>query len=165
MDEQKRAAVLGDLAEDAGRKRDAFLDDAGRQFVRFIDGNKYRLRDLGGLVLIDDESDYLFISDEGAFRSRTRHQDEDGEWVSETEDIESAAELVEIYNPADLYAAFADAARVEAGLDPQPTAAEDLLESAGIASSASAFAALSIFQRCFSAVRRSSSEKKGGGKI
>jgi hypothetical protein len=117
MDEQKRAAVLGDLAEEAGRKRDAFLDDAGRQLVRFIDGNKYRLRDLGGLVLIDDEPDYLFVSDEGAFRSRTRYQDKDGEWVSETEDIESAAELVEIYNPADLYAAFADAARDEAKLE------------------------------------------------
>ena len=117
MDEQKRTAALGDLADEAGRKRDAFLDDAGRQFVRFIDANKYRLRDLGGLVLIDDESDYLFVSEEGKFRSRTRFQDDDGEWVSETEDVESPADLVEIYNPADLYAAFADAAQDEAELE------------------------------------------------
>jgi hypothetical protein len=41
---------------------------------------------------------------------------------------------VEPYNPADLYAAFAEAARDEAGLEPEPTAAEDLLEVAGIAS-------------------------------
>ena len=75
MDEQKRAAALDDLAADAARKRESFLDDAGRQFVRFIDANKYRLRDLGGLVLIDDETDYLFVTEEGTFRSRTRYQD------------------------------------------------------------------------------------------
>ncbi len=41
---------------------------------------------------------------------------------------------MELYNPADLYAAFAEAARDEAGLEPEPTAAEDLLEVAGVAS-------------------------------
>jgi hypothetical protein len=86
------------------------------------------------LVLIDDEPEYLAITAEGTFRSRTRYQDASGEWVAETEEIESGGELVELYNPADLYAAFAEAARDEAGLEPQPTAAEDLLEVAGVAS-------------------------------
>ena len=45
--------------------------------------------------------------------TRTRRR---GEWISETEVIESAAELVELYNPADVYAAFAEAAREAAGL-------------------------------------------------
>ncbi len=112
MDE-KRASILEDLAADAGRRRDDFLNDAGREFVRFIDGNKSLLKDLGGLVLIDDEPDYLFVSEEGTFRSRTRYQDESGKWVSETEDIENGADLVEIFNPADLYAAFVDAAVAE----------------------------------------------------
>jgi len=112
MDE-KRASLLEDLAADAGRRRDEFLTDAGRQFVRFLDANKSRLKDLGGLVLIDDEPDYLFISPEGTFRSRTRFQDEAGAWQSETEDFEDGAELVEVYNPADLYAAFTDAAEAE----------------------------------------------------
>lgn len=112
MDE-KRASLLEDLATDAGRSRDDFLTDAGRKFVRFLDANKSRLKELGGLVLIDDEPDYLFISPEGTFRSRTRYQDEDGAWQSETEDIEDGAEIVEIYNPADLYAAFVDAAEAE----------------------------------------------------
>jgi hypothetical protein len=66
-------------------------------------------------VLIDEEPEYLFISDAGTFRSRTRYQDESGQWQSETEDIEDAAEVVEIYNPADLYAAFVDAAQAEIG--------------------------------------------------
>jgi hypothetical protein len=124
MDEQKRAAALDDLAADAARKRDSFIDDAGRQFVRFIDANKYRLRDLGGLVLIDDETEYLFVSEEGTFRARTRYQADDGEWVAETEEIESPADLVEIFNPADLYAAFVDAARDEAELEAEEPEAE-----------------------------------------
>ncbi len=111
--DDKRASILEDLAVDAARRRDEFLADAGRQFVRFLDSNKSRLKDIGGLVLIDEEPDYLFVSEEGTFRSRTRYQDENGEWVSETEDIEDGADLVEIFNPADLYAAFVDAVEAE----------------------------------------------------
>jgi hypothetical protein len=121
MDE-KRAKTLEDLAVDAGRRREDFLTDAGRQFGRFIDAHEQRLKDLGGLVLIDDEPDYLFISPEGTFRSRTRYQDDDGSWHSETEDIEDASELVEIFNPADLYAAFVDAAEAEAETPATPAA-------------------------------------------
>jgi hypothetical protein len=113
MDETKRAALLDDLAADARRRRDEFLADADRQFSRFLTANRNRLKSLGGLVLIDDEPDYLFVSADGTFRSRTRYQGDDGKWVSETEEIEDAAELVEIYNPADLYAAFVDAAAAE----------------------------------------------------
>jgi hypothetical protein len=134
MDDQLRAAALGEIATQAGIERASFLTDAARQFEAFLDENRERLRELGGLVLIDDEPDYLAIAADGTFRSRSRYQDDDGEWVAETEVIESAGELVEIYNPSDLYAAFAEAARQEAGLEPEPTAAEDLLEVAGIAS-------------------------------
>src|SRR6185503_19987274 len=55
-----------------------------------------------------------------------------GEWVSETEVIESASELVELYNPADIYAAFAEAAREAAGMPAEPTAEGDLLVVSGI---------------------------------
>ncbi|MEX1343155.1 MAG: hypothetical protein AB1Z63_00640, partial [Candidatus Limnocylindrales bacterium] len=121
-----RASHLEDLVADASRRRDDFLADAGRQFVRFLEANKSRLQDLGGLVLIDEEPDYLFISPDGTFRSRTRYQDEDGTWRSETEDIEDGAELVEIFNPADLYAAFVDAAQAEIqGHGATPAAAEE----------------------------------------
>ena len=133
MDEQ-RAAILGEIATEAGIERASFLTDAARQFTSFMNANRDRLRQLGGLVLIDDDPDYLSVAEDGTFRSRTRYRDEKGEWVSETEIIESGAELIELYNPADIYAAFADAARDEAGLPDQPTAAEDLLEVAGIAS-------------------------------
>ena len=134
MDEQLRAAALGEIATEAGIERASFLTDAARQFNAFLDANRERIRELGGLVLIDDEPEYLAITAEGTFRSRTRYQDPSGQWVAETEEIESGGELVELYNPADLYAAFAEAARDEAGLEPEPTAAEDLLEVAGVAS-------------------------------
>jgi hypothetical protein len=134
MDEHQRASALGELATQAGIERAPFLTDAARQFEAFMADNHDRIRELGGLVLIDDEPDYLAVAPDGTFRSRTRYQEDDGEWVSETEVIESAGELVEIYNPADIYAAFAESARIEAGLEPEPTAAEDLLEVAGVAS-------------------------------
>jgi len=40
--------------------------------------------------------------------------------------------LIELYNPADIYQAFADAAREAAGLPSEPTAADDLLSASGI---------------------------------
>src|SRR6185295_7139260 len=87
----------------------------------------------GGLTLIDEEPDYLAIAPDLSFRSRSRFQDEtSGEWISETEVIETAAELIELYNPADIYAAFSEAAREAAGFGEEPTAADDLLEAAGI---------------------------------
>jgi hypothetical protein len=120
MDEQQRASLLEDLAEDADRRRRAFLEEAARQFSRFIDASKPRLRELDGLVLIDDDPEYLSVDRDGRFTSRTRYQDESGEWQSESEEVEDAADLVELFNPADLFAAFADAARDEAGLGAEP---------------------------------------------
>jgi hypothetical protein len=40
-----------------------------------------------------------------------------GEWISETEIVETAAELVEIYNPADILQAFAEAEAEDVGID------------------------------------------------
>ena len=133
-----RSAILGEIAAEAGLERASFLNDAATQFMRFLETNRSRIAELGGLVLIDEDPDYLSIAPDGTFRSRSRYQDETtGEWVSDTEVIESGAELIELYNPAELYAAFAEAAREQAGLPEQPTAADDLLETAGISVSES----------------------------
>jgi hypothetical protein len=132
MDE--RAGTLGEIAADAALERSSFLADAGEQLKRFVEANRQRIKEIGGLVLIDDDPDYLSVAPDGTFRSRTRYQDEvTGEWTSETEVIESAAELVELYNPAEVYAAFAEAAREEGGLPDEPTAADELMDAAGIA--------------------------------
>ena len=128
-----RNDLLGEIAADAALERSDFLVQSTDQFRRFLDANKSRIDALGGLTLIDEDPDYLSIAPDLTFRSRTRYIDDlTGEWTSETEVIETAAELIELYNPADLYTAFAEAARDAAGLGQEPTAAPDLLESAGI---------------------------------
>jgi hypothetical protein len=128
-----RNDLLGEIAGDAALERSDFIVQATEQLRKFLNANKERISEIGGMVLIDDDPDYLSIAPDLTFRSRTRYLDEvTGEWSSETEVIESAAELVELYNPADIYQAFAEAAREAAGLGAEPTAAGDLLDGAGI---------------------------------
>ncbi|HEY8437063.1 MAG TPA: hypothetical protein VIK65_00495 [Candidatus Limnocylindrales bacterium] len=128
-----RNDLLGEIAGDAALERSDFLVQATEQLRKFLNANRDRISELGGLTLIDEDPDYLAIAADLTFRSRTRYLDElTNEWTSETEVIETAAELVELYNPADLYQAFADAAREGAGLAPEPTAEGDVLDAAGI---------------------------------
>jgi hypothetical protein len=106
--------MLAALASDASLERADFLARAGRQLQDFVDANRERIADLGGLTLIDEDPDFLSVAPDGTFRSRTRYLDEDlGEWVTENEVIENAAELVELYNPSDVLAGFAEAAANE----------------------------------------------------
>ncbi len=120
----RRNELLAEMARDAALERSDFLVRAGEQLERFLGDQKQRISGLGGLVLIDDDPDYLALAPDGTFRSRTRSYDEGtGEWQSETEIIETGGELVELYNPADLFAAFADAARN--GVWAEDGAAED----------------------------------------
>lgn len=129
-----RNDLLGEIAQDAALERSDFIVQSTEQLRRFLDRHKERIAAFGGLTLIDEEPEYLSIAPDMSFRSRTRFLDEvTGDWVSETEVIESASELVEIYNPADIYAAFGEAAKEAAGFAAEPTATDDLLESAGIA--------------------------------
>jgi hypothetical protein len=128
-----RNDLLGEIAADAALERSDFLVQSTDQLRKFLDVNKERISELGGLVLIDEDPDYLSIAPDLTFRSRTRYLDDvTNEWTSETEVIESAAEIVELYNPADLYQAFGDAARDAAGLGAEPTAEGDVLDAAGI---------------------------------
>jgi hypothetical protein len=125
--------LLGELASDAALERQDFIFQATEQLRKFLDHHRERIAVLGGLTLIDEEPDYLSIAPDLTFRSRSRYLDEiTGEWVSETEVIESASELIELYNPADIFAAFADAAREAAGMPSEPTAEGEVLEAAGI---------------------------------
>jgi hypothetical protein len=129
-----RNDLLGELAAEAALERTDFLTAAAAQLESFLNGNEARIRELGGVVLIDDEVDYLAIEEDMSFRSRSRYQDEaTGKWVTDTEVIESASELVELYNLADVFAAFAEATKLEAGMKPEPTAADELLRTSDIA--------------------------------
>ena len=126
-----RNDLLGELAADAALERSDFLGQATDQLRRFLDANRQRISELGGLTLIDEDPDYLSIAPDLTFRSRTREFDDaTGKWASETEVLEHPSELVELYNPADIYAAFAEAAREAAGLGREPTATDDLMDTA-----------------------------------
>jgi hypothetical protein len=128
-----RNDLLGEIAADAALERSDFLVQSADQLRRFLDRHRERIAAYGGLTLIDEEPDYLSIAPDSTFRSRTRFLDDlSGDWVSETEVIESAAELVELYNPADIFGAFSEAAREAAGGAPEPTATDDMLDAAGI---------------------------------
>ena len=116
--EGRRNAALADMARDAEIERSDFLVRAGEQLERFMSTHQARIRSIGGLVLIDDDPDYLAVAPDGTFRSRTRIFDEvRGQWMSETEVIETAAELAELYNPADILQAFADSQAEDAGVE------------------------------------------------
>jgi len=116
--EGRRNALLADMARDAEIERTDFLARAGEQLDRFMSSHQGRIRQLGGIVLIDEDPDYLAVTEEGTFRSRSRVYDEArGEWITENEVIETAAELVELYNPADILQAFADAQAEDIGIE------------------------------------------------
>lgn len=124
--EARRNALLADMARDAEIERSDFLARAGEQLDRFMAAHQHRIQQLGGLVLIDDDPDYLAVTADGTFRSRSRIYDEDkAQWVAETEVIETAAELVEIYNPADILQAFAEAEVEDAGINGAEPEADD----------------------------------------
>jgi hypothetical protein len=115
--EARRNALLADIARDAEIERSDFLARAGEQLDRFMAAHQHRIQQLGGLVLIDDDPDYLAVTADGTFRSRSRVFDEArGQWIAEMEVIETAAELAEIYNPADILQAFAEAEVEDAGI-------------------------------------------------
>jgi len=116
--DRTRIDLLSALARDASLERSDYLVRAAEQFQRFLEANAHTIKEIGGLTLIDEDPDYLAIAPDLSFRSRSRYLDDaTGEWHSETEVLESAAELVELYSPAELYTAFTDAARTAAGLE------------------------------------------------
>ncbi len=128
-----RNDMLGELANDAGLERTDFIVQATEQLAKFLDRNRDRISQLGGLTLIDDDPDYLSVAPDCTFRVRSRYEDADtGEWVSDTEVVETASELIELYNPAEIYAAFTEAAREAAGFPAEPTATDDLFGAAGV---------------------------------
>ena len=69
--DQNRAAILGEIATEASIERASFLTDAAGQFMRFLEANGERIKELGGLVLIDDDPDYLSIAPDGTFYGET----------------------------------------------------------------------------------------------
>ena len=128
-----RNDMLSELANDAGLERTDFVVQATEQLAKFLDRNRDRISQIGGLTLVDEDPDYLSVAADCTFRVRSRYEDADtGEWVSDTEIVETPSELIELYNPLEIFAAFTEAAREAAGMAPEPTATGELMGAAGI---------------------------------
>jgi len=107
-----RITALRELAQEAELERRDFLYEATEQLRRFIDANRDRLREIGPLKLVDDDQDYLLYHPvDETWTTRLTYQDPaDNEWYDEEQVLGSFSEIVELYNPADIFAWFTEAA-------------------------------------------------------
>ena len=113
MKDSPRLAALRELAAEAELERGDFLYEATEQLRRFLDQNKERLAEIGPIKLVDDEQDYLLYHPvDGTWTTRLTYQDPaDSEWYDQEQLVDSIHELVELYNPADIFAWLIESAR------------------------------------------------------
>lgn len=108
-----RIGALRELAAEAELERRDFVYEATELLRRFLEANRARLREIGRLMLVDDEQDYLVYNPEdGTWTTRLTYRDPaDGEWYDEQQVVEATSEIVELYNPADIFAWLIEAAK------------------------------------------------------
>jgi len=108
-----RLTALRELAAESELERRDFLYEATEQVRRFLESNRERLREIGPIKLVDDEQDYLLYHPvDEIWTTRLTYQDPaDGEWYDQEQVVDTIAELVELYNPADIFAWLIEAAR------------------------------------------------------
>jgi hypothetical protein len=112
-----RIDALRHLAEEAELERRDFLYEATEQLRRFLDANQKRLMEIGSIVLVDDDQDHLVYNPSAeTWTTRLTYQDPaDNEWYDEEQTVEAVSEIVELYNPADIFSWIVEAARDPAG--------------------------------------------------
>jgi hypothetical protein len=108
-----RIVALRELSAEAELERRDFLYEATEQLRRFLDQNRDRLREIGPIKLVDNEQDYLLYHPvDETWTTRLTYQDPaDSEWYYEEQIVDTISELIELYNPADIYAWLMEAAR------------------------------------------------------
>ena len=108
-----RLVALREVAAEAELERRDFLYEATEQLRRFLDQNRDRLREIGPVKLVDNEQDYLLYHPvDETWTTRLTYQDPaDSEWYDEEQLVDTVSELIELYNPADVYAWIMEAAR------------------------------------------------------
>ena len=108
-----RLVALREVAAEAELERRDFLYEATEQLRRFIDANRDRLREIGPIKLVDDDQDYLlFHPVDETWTTRLTYQDPaDSEWYDQEQIVDTISELVELYNPADIFSWLIEASR------------------------------------------------------
>jgi hypothetical protein len=108
-----RLTALRELAAEAELERRDFLYEATEQLRRFLDANRERFREIGPIKLVDDDQDYLLYHPiDETWTTRLTYQDPaDSEWYDQEQLVDTISELVELYNPADIFSWLMEAAR------------------------------------------------------
>ena len=108
-----RLVALRELAAEAELERRDFLYEATEQLRRFLDQNRERLREIGPIKLVDDDQDYLLYHPvDETWTTRLTYQDPaDNEWYDQEQLVDTISELVELYNPADIFAWLMEASK------------------------------------------------------
>ena len=108
-----RLVALRELAGEAELERRDFLYEATEQLRRFLEANRERLREIGPIKLVDDDQDYLLYHPvDQTWTTRLTYQDPaDSEWYDQEQIVDTISELVELYNPADIFAWLIEASR------------------------------------------------------
>jgi hypothetical protein len=108
-----RLVALRELAAEAELERRDFLYEATEQLRRFLDTNRERLREIGPIKLVDDDQDYLLYHPvDETWTTRLTYQDPaDSEWYDQEQLVDTISELVELYNPADIFAWLMEASK------------------------------------------------------
>src|SRR4026207_450408 len=108
-----RTTASRELAPAAPLERRDLPHAAPEQLRRFIDANRERLREIGPVKLVDDDQDYLLYHPvDGTWTTRRTYQDPaDNAGNDEEQVVEAFADIIELYNPADIFSWFGEAAR------------------------------------------------------
>ena len=108
-----RLTALREVAAEAELERRDFLYEATEQIRRFLEQNRDRLREIGPIKLVDNEQDYLLYHPvDETWTTRLTYQDPaDNEWYDEEQVVDTVSELIELYNPADIFAWLIEASR------------------------------------------------------
>ena len=108
-----RLVALRELAAEAELERRDFLYEATEQLRRFLEANRERLSEIGPIKLVDDDQDYLVYHPvDDTWTTRLTYQDPaDNEWYDQEQIVDTISELVELYNPADVFAWLIEASR------------------------------------------------------
>ena len=108
-----RFTALRELAAEADLERRDFLYEATEQLRRFLESNRDRMREIGPIRLVDNEQDYLLYHPvDETWTTRLTYQDPaDSEWYDEEQIVDTISEVIELYNPADIFAWLQEAAK------------------------------------------------------
>jgi len=108
-----RFVALREVAAEAELERKDFLYEATEQLRRFLDQNRERLREIGPIKLVDNEQDYLLYHPvDETWTTRLTYQDPaDSEWYDQEQVVDTISEVIELYNPADIFTWLIEASR------------------------------------------------------